>query len=95
MRRVKGYRGEFWGCPEYPACRKTGGSAAQPPEVVEAAAKARRIELMSTYNAMKESTRERLRKEIEEELTGRGALAMIKPEEMPLIIASKYSKGAR
>ena len=95
MRRVNGYRGEFWGCPEYPKCRETGGSAARPREVAEAEAKERRIELMNTYSSMKESTRERLRKEIESELSRNGAIGIIKPEQMPLAIASRYVKGPR
>ncbi|MGA9062027.1 MAG: restriction endonuclease [Terracidiphilus sp.] len=95
MRRVNGYRGPFWGCPEYPQCKNVGGSAARPPEVVEAEARGRRAELMNTYNAMKESTRERLRKEIEAELTQKGMLALISPDELPLIIAGRYSRGSR
>jgi len=93
MRRVNGYRGEFWGCPEYPQCRNTGGSAARPPDVVEAEANERRAELINVYNTMKESTRERLRKEIEAELAQKGIQALITPENITTLVADRHVRG--
>jgi hypothetical protein len=43
MHRVNGYRGEFWGCPEYPQCKAQGGLTNRPPEAIEAERKARRV----------------------------------------------------
>jgi len=93
MRRVNGYRGEFWGCPEYPQCKLTGGSAARPQEVVEAEAIARRVENMNVYNTMKESTKEHLRNEIEAELVRHGIQKIITSEQINALIAQRYLRG--
>jgi len=90
MCRVNGYRGEFWGCPEYPQCKNRGGSAARPPEVVEAEADARREELRHAYTSMDETTRGRLRKEIEAELAQKGVQEMFTREDITALVAARY-----
>jgi len=97
MRRVNGYRGEFWGCPEYPNCKKTGGSAARPPEVVEAERIARRAELMRVYSGMSEALRGQWRKKVDlelAELTKLGLKDDRTPEDIASLIAAKYMKGS-
>jgi ssDNA-binding Zn-finger/Zn-ribbon topoisomerase 1 len=96
MRRVNGYRGEFWGCPEYPSCKKTGGSAARPPEVVEAERIARRAELMRVYSGMSETLREQWGKKVDlemAELTKLGLRSDRSPEDIAAHIATKYMQG--
>jgi len=96
MRRVNGYRGEFWGCPEYPSCKKTGGSAARPPEVVEAERIARRAELMRVYSGMSETLREQWGKKVDLEMAELAKLGMRgdrTPEDIAAHIAAKYMQG--
>jgi ssDNA-binding Zn-finger/Zn-ribbon topoisomerase 1 len=96
MRRVNGYRGEFWGCPEYPSCKKTGGSAARLPEVVEAERIARRAELMRVYSGMSETLREQWGKKVDMEMAGLAKLGMRNdrtPEDIAAHIAAKYMQG--
>ena len=93
MHRVKGYRGEFWGCPEYPQCKNKGGSATRPPEVVESEAIARRTEITNVYSTIKESTRERLRNKIEAELIRHGIQKMFTPEQITALVVDRYLRG--
>jgi hypothetical protein len=93
MRRVNGYRGEFWGCPEYPQCKKTGGSAARPAEVTEAQSKARRAELLQVYNGMSEVLREKWRKRIEPDTMQHLLLMKHTEEDIAAYIAARYMQG--
>jgi ssDNA-binding Zn-finger/Zn-ribbon topoisomerase 1 len=96
MRRVNGYRGEFWGCPEYPNCKNTGGSATRALEVVEAERIARRAELMRVYNGMSETLRAWWRKKVDSEIAELAKLGVRSdrtPEDIAAHIAAKYMQG--
>lgn len=96
MHRVNGYRGEFWGCPEYPQCKARGGSTNRSQEVIEAERKARRLELMEVYNGLTDAEKEKGQKRVDSELAELAKFGLsrdITPEAIAVMIATNYVKG--
>ena len=94
MRRVDGYKGPFWGCPEYPNCRNTGGSAPPAPQVSEEARKAKRDELLQVYAGMAQNARDYWHQKIQVEMERAGISKMFRsPEEIQAIVAARYLEG--
>jgi HJR/Mrr/RecB family endonuclease len=99
MRRVSGFRGEFWGCPEYPKCRMTGGSAARSPETarlpgaVDSEREARHAELMQVYNGMSETLRNRWREKIDPEMMQHLLRTNRSEDDIAAYVAARYMQG--
>lgn len=91
MRKVNGYRGYFWGCPIYPNCTKTSGSALGPTDEERSATRA---ELLQVYNSMNEESRKHWREKLEAQFKKDGLLELVgrTSEEWQLLIAAKYLK---
>lgn len=96
MRRVSGRRGLFWGCPKYPDCRATGGSAELSPAATAAKAEAwkkRRPERIEIYNNMDQTLRDKCRRQIETNDLMREFFKRADPEAQAVVIANRYVNG--